>query len=114
MEFTGTKFRMTMWEGNEERTLEATMKIDTDKQPFEIDLSDVIDPTGGRPTPPGMGMTGIFQFEGDKLKLRLKGHQAGKDSKGNLIKRPQNLDATEPRDANDPVDVLWTLERVEP
>ena len=114
MEFTDTKWRLTLQEGNEERTLEATMKIDTDQQPFEIDLSDVIDPIGGRPTPPGMAMTGIFQFQGDKLKLRLKGHQGGKDSKGNLIKRPQSLDATEPRDANDPVDVLWTLERVTP
>jgi uncharacterized protein (TIGR03067 family) len=114
MTFMDAKFRMNLVSDNQERGMEATLKINTGTQPFEIDLSDVTDLKGGQSPPAGTGMMGIFKFEGDKLRVRFKGHKDGLGPNGNPIKRPANFEmpADDPKDGV--VDSSWTLERVKP
>lgn len=114
MTFSGAKFRMDLLSDNQERGMEATLKINTTKLPFEIDLTDVIDVPGNRPLPPGTGMMGIFKFEGDKLRVRFKGHKNGASPNGNPIKRPSNFETPAEDGEDGVVDSSWTLERVKP
>lgn len=109
MTFTETTFRLTRLADNKDHSMEGALKIDTSKDPFEIDLSNLIDQSSGQRLP--FGIKGIFDFDGDKLRIRLKGHVNGKDQEGKPFKRPTSLESTEPTPKNEAVDALWTLER---
>ena len=58
-------------------------------------------------------MIGIFKFEGETLRLRVKGHQKSKDPNPDPVKRPTNFETTEDPEES-VVDSSWTLERVKP
>lgn len=109
MTFTDQEFRMTSFNEDQEVVLKAAWKVDVTKQPFEIDLSDLTDNVG-ETSLKEMAIIGIFKFEGEKLKLRIRGNQ---DSEKKPVQRPTKFDTTKDRAADDTlVDVTWTLERV--
>jgi len=95
---------------NEKVTVEGSIKIDATKSPLEMDWSDMVQKTAdiaeGKEIP--IKTMGIFELDGDTLKIHFRAHLEGKDLKGNPIKRPSDFKKTDPDVQGD---VLLTLQR---
>jgi uncharacterized protein (TIGR03067 family) len=91
-------------------TVEGSVKIDATKSPLEMDWSDMVqkaaDDAEEKEIP--VKIMGIFELDGDTLKIHFRAHLEGKDFKGNPVQRPSDFKKTE-QDALG--DVLMTLKR---
>lgn len=88
---------------------EGTMNIDTSKSPWEVDMHGVIKESGHK-EPDSLG---VFQFDGETLKIHVAVKREGKDAKGNGVKRPTDLTKTIATPLRDD-DALLTMQRVQP
>lgn len=109
MKFSGSKVVVSeKLMGIDRGTAEGTLKIDVTKQPFEIDMMDFKEVNTKQKA--GQDHRGIFEFNGDVLRIRSIEHTDGKDLMGQPVSRPSHLGQTNASDH--PHEVLWTLERV--
>lgn len=112
--FTETGFVARGQDNNNKEMAEGSLKIDVTKQPFEIDLFDmVLSRNGVRANEKSrIALMGVFELKEDTLKLRLVSHSEGRDLNGNALNRPVDLEITKADDALG--DQLMTLRREKP
>ncbi|MCA9095535.1 MAG: hypothetical protein KDA68_18780, partial [Planctomycetaceae bacterium] len=89
---------------------QGTLRINARNEPYEIDMIDLKDVQTQKQE--GHDLMGIFEIDGDKVRIRGINHTAGKDvlDGSKTVARPQEVTNTT---ANDhPFDSLMILERL--
>lgn len=112
--FSGEKLVQTFQHKNKgEVAVEGSIQIDATASPWEMDWSDMVQKAAGQAEGQKIPVKtlGIFELDGDTLKIHLRAHLDGKDAKGKIVKRPTDFTQTMPDTQGD---VLITLQRDKP